>query len=506
VRDDASDGGLKGKVAKGTMWVALEQCVVQGLNFGMGILLARLLGPEAFGTVALVTVFIAVAQVLAISGMGQALVQKVDSDEVDFNTVFCVSLALAAVLYLILFAAAPAIARFYDVSELVAIVRVLALNLFFFSFNSVQNAALFKKMRFDVTFRVSVVTSVASAIVGVGMALYGCGVWALVCSSVLSNAAGVVVRMFYIDWRPRLRCDRRRLKPLFSFGWKLMASSLLSTLVSNINGVLIGKFFTKADLAFVNRGRNIPELIGGNIRTSLVESSFPALSQLAADRERMAAALHRLLSVSMFVLFPVMMLLAVVAPRLILFLYGEKWTACVPYVQLACISNLMWTIAAVNTAAVTAFGRSGWLLKVGIAINLTSFGVMCVCLPHGVLPWMMATTFVTAPVALTLDILLARKLVDFGFRSQFRDVLPTLLLTLAMVVVAAAVGLLPAGDSAIGAFLVLAAQGGAAVVTYVALAFFFRVGAFGEILKIVAARIPSRMPLKDLALRRFELD
>jgi len=504
--DNTSEGGLKNKVAKGTMWVALEQFVVQGLNFGMGILLARLLGPEAFGTVALVAIFIAVAQVLAISGLGQALVQKADSDDEDFNAVFCASIAVASFLYAVLFLLAPVIARFYNVAELTAVVRVLALNLFCFSFNSVQNAALFKKMRFDVTFRVSIVTAVVSAAVGVGMAFCGFGVWALVWSSVLSNVAGVFARMFYIDWHPHFRCDFGRMKPLFSFGWKLMASSLLATFVSNINGVMIGKFFSKADLAFVNRGKNIPELIGNNIRVSLIESSFPAMAQLGADRDRMALALHRMLAVAMFVLLPLMVALAIVAERLVLLLYGNRWMACIPYIQLACIGNLFWTAVAVSTNAVMALGRSDWLLKAGIAINVLSFGVMCACLPFGVLPWMMAGTFVTAPTALVLDIVLVRKLVDFGFRSQFKDILPSLLLTLAMAVAMSAVGLLPFGESVAATVLILSAQGAVAVVVYVSLAFALRIRALGEILKIVAPKLPKRMPFRSRVLGRFEMD
>jgi len=357
-----------------------------------------------------------------------------------------------------------------------------------------------------VTFRVSIITAVVSAVVGISMAFCGYGVWALVWSSILSNVAGVVARMFCIDWRPRFECDLVRLKPLFSFGWKMMASSLLSTLVTNINSVLIGRFYTKADLAFVNRGRNIPELIGNNIRASIIESSFPVLSKLSGDRQRMSVALHRLLSVSMFVLSPVMTLLAVTAPRLIVFLYGERWTACVPYVQLACVNGLLWTVSAVNTTAVTALGRSGWLLKVGIVMNAISLCVMFVFLPHGVLLWVIAGTFITTPIALVLYVLLARRLVDFGFRSQVRDVRPTVLLTLAMAVSVATVGLIPVGNSAIGAFLMLVAQGTVAVAVYIVLAFAFRVSAFGELLKIVAVKMPDWLPFRNFVLRRFELD
>jgi len=226
-------GGLKEKVVRGTFWAFLEQVGVQGLNFGMGIVLARLLTPEAYGTVALVAVFITVATVLVNSGLGQALVQKREIDELDVNSVFYVSSGIALVLYGVIFFAAPTVARYYHNPELTAIFRVLALNLLLYAVNSVQNAELYRQMKFNLTFRVSVVTAVSAAVVGIGLAYLGYGAWALVWSSVMGSVAGVIARAIVISWRPRLQFSWSRLGPLFRYGSRMMANSLIGTIMSN---------------------------------------------------------------------------------------------------------------------------------------------------------------------------------------------------------------------------------------------------------------------------------
>lgn len=494
---------LKTKVAKGSMWVALEQAAIQGMGFVMGIVLARLLGPEAYGTIALVTIFIAIAQVIANSGMGQALVQKADSTEEDFNAVFSASMVVSVCLYVILFFAAPFIARFYHAPELTAVVRVLALNLFFFSLNSVQSAELYKRMRFDVSFRISVVISVTSALVGLGMALFGFGVWALVFSSVLSNAAGVAARMLYIDWHPRFRCDVGRLRPLFSFGWKLMASSLVGTVSSNLSGMLIGKFFSRTDLAYVNKGQSIPTLVGNNIRQTLLESTFPAMTKLVADRDRMAYALHRTLSVVLFVICPVMTLLGMVSCRLIPFLYGKAWTACISYAQVACAGGVVWTVVGVNSTVLMALGRSDWMLRISILTNVLSLVFLVAFLPCGVLPWMAANVILLSTISLVAHVMVVRRNLDFGFRSQFRDAVPALVLTLVMAAVVKVIGIIPTGDSFWAVFCMLAAQGVVAVLVYVSLAILLRVSPLREILLILEPRFPRRYRIVNAVLRRF---
>lgn len=487
-------GSLKGKVAKGSLWVLLEQFSVQGLNLGMGIVLARLLTPNDYGTVALVTIFISIAMVLVNSGLGQALVQKKDADELDFNSVFYVSFAVACGLYLVLFALAPFVAAYYKTPELKAILRVLALNLPLYAVNSVQSAELFSKMRFDLSFRISLVTALASACVGIGLALCRWGVWALVWSSVLASLAGTVARWCFIAWRPKRMFSLHRVVPLFRFGWKVMVSALLYALSSNLYGILIGKFHAKADLAFVNKGRNIPDLLKNNIQTSLVESAFPAVSQLKDDDDRYKNALQRLLIVSTFTVLPVMLFVAQTSSKTVLLLYGAKWLACVPYAQLTCLSACLMTLSSVNELGLLARGRSDLFLRLNVIRILVSLLILIVVLPRGVLTWMRVSTFVYAPFATLLVMCVARRVCGLKLGRQFRDVLPSVMLT------ACAGGALALGDrisvvtSPVALFICLVCQGVGFAVVYLGLAFLFRIRALREVATIALPKLSARFP------------
>ena len=272
-----SDASLKSKVAKGAVWTLMEKLSTQVVRFVVGMILARLLTPNDYGTVALTTIFFAIAGVLVDGGFGGALIQKKDADDLDFNSVFYLNLFASLLAYGALFAAAPWIADFYKVPELKNIVRVSAICFFFNAINAIQGAELTKKMLFHLSFRISLITCFTSAVSGVTLAFLGYGVWALVWSSLITGLVGVIARWFIIAWRPRLMFSMNRLKPLFSYGWKMAASALLDQFFCNLNGLLIGKFYTKSDLAYVNKGRSLPGLALDEVNTTLMRVSFPAL-------------------------------------------------------------------------------------------------------------------------------------------------------------------------------------------------------------------------------------
>jgi len=419
---------LKDKVAKGAVWATLEQLCAQGISFGMGIILARLLTPDDYGTVALVTIFLSVALVLVNSGLGKALVQKSEIDGLDVNSVFYVSSAISWALYGVLFLFAPTIAAYYRIAELTPIVRVLALNLPLYALNSVQNVELYRQMKFHLTFRIAVITASASAVVGVGLALLGFGVWSLVWSSLCGAVASVIARGFVTTWRPRLTFSWTRVRTLFDFGWKIMAGDLLESMVSNLYGLVIGRCYSQADLAFVNKGRNIPDILQSNINTSLVEVSFPALVRLQQNRERLLNALSRLLSVSSFVMFPCMFFLAAVSENAILFLYGEKWTPCIPYMQIVCVMGSTITIAAVNLQAILAIGRSDVHLKLTIFRNVASVTILFACISKGVLVWLFVSCLLFGPLSSLVGMICASRVVGYTLRRQFSDFMPNVLI------------------------------------------------------------------------------
>lgn len=276
------------------------------MQFVVGMILARLLTPTDYGTVALTGIFFAVANVLVDGGFGNALIQKKDADDLDFNSVFYLNFVLSILVYIALFFVAPWIADFYKVPGLVAIVRVSALCFLFNAVNAIQNAELVKKMLFHLSFRISMITTFTSAICGITLAFMGFGVWALVWSSLLAGFAGVVSRWFIIAWRPRLMFSVARLKPLFSYGWKMAISGLLDSFFRQLAGLLIGKFYTRADLAYVHKGHALPSLAMNEVDGTLGRVSFPALVQLQDDKIKLRDAMRRMMMCSTFLVFPLM--------------------------------------------------------------------------------------------------------------------------------------------------------------------------------------------------------
>ena len=335
---EMSNQSLKSKVAKGAVWTLMEKLSTQAVQFVVGMVLARLLTPNDYGTVALTAIFFAVAGVLVDGGFGNALIQKKDADDLDFNSVFYLNFVLSVVAYIALFFAAPWIADFYKTPELKNIVRVSALCFFFNAVNAIQGAELTKKMLFHLSFRISLITCFTSAICGITLAFLGFGVWALVLTSLITGFVGVVARWFIIAWRPRLMFSFSRLKPLFSYGWKMAFSGLLDSVFRELNGLLIGKFYSRADIAFVNKGRSLPQLTMDQVDSTLGRVSFPALVFLQDDKIKLREAMRRMMRCSTFLVFPLMVGVAVCSWSCIRLLYGEKWTPAVPYMMLSCFT------------------------------------------------------------------------------------------------------------------------------------------------------------------------
>lgn len=479
---------------KGSFWAFLEQVVGQALNFALGIVLARLLTPDDFGTVALVTIFLTVSMALVSAGFGQALVQKQDADDLDFNSVFWIGFVVSCLLYAVLFFAAPLVARYYRVAELTPILRILSLNLVVYSLGSVQNAELFRTMQFNKTFWVTFASVVVSSCVGIGMACFGYGVWALVWSSLLSNVAAVLLRGFFVSWRPRFRFSWARVKPLFRFGWKMMVSSLVCSFVSNLYGIIIGRTYTRADLAYLNKGRNIPELLKNSINNSIVEAAFPALSKLQDDRDRMRHASMRLLSVSSFAIVPLMLVLGAMSGKMIVFLYGPQWAPCVPFARIEFLTAAVTPLMAVNEQAITAIGRSDVTLKLVVLKLAISFAILMIFLPMGVFEWVLAVAAIGSPLALFLDLWESKRLLGYGWSEQFRRMRPIFFASLAMALPVVFLDVIWTGTSTLSLFACLSCQGLSALVVFAAWLLLFRPAVAAEVFDMVEPKVGSRFP------------
>lgn len=425
---------LKSSVITSLIWKFLERIGTQGVQFVVAIVLARLLSPADFGLIALVTVFVTIANVFVQSGLNTALIQKKNADNLDFSTVFYSCVALAVVLYTGLFFGAPVIAKFYNnQTELIPVIRVLGLMLPLGALNSIQEAYVARNMMFKKLFYRSIGAIIPAGILGVVCAYLGFGIWSLVAQQ-LSNAFLICVIMWFtVKWRPSLSFSFERWKGLFSFGWKLLCSALLDTFYRNIRDLVIGKLFTPADLGFYNRGDQFPKIIIANINSSIQSVLLPSLSTVQDDRVRLKSLARRSIKTSSFLILPMMTGLAAIAKPLTLVVLGEKWLPAVPFIQICCFSYAFWPIHTTNLSAINAVGRSDVFLKLEIIKKCYGLAVLALAIwlfrsPVGIA----MSAAITAPLGSFVNAYPNKKLLNYGFIEQMKDFVPSFLLSLAM--------------------------------------------------------------------------
>lgn len=509
---------LKSKVAKGAVWTLMEKLSTQVVGFVVSMVLARLLTPNDYGTVALTAIFFAVAGVLVDGGFGGALIQKKDADDLDFNSVFYLNIALSVVAYVVMYFAAPWIARFYNVPELAAIIRVSSICFLFNAVNAIQNAELTKKLLFHLSFRVSLITCATSAVCGITLAFLGFGVWALVWSSLITGVVGVVARWYIIAWRPKLMFSIPRLKPLFSYGWKMAVSALLDQLFVNLNGLLIGKFYTKSDLAFVNKGRSLPDLAMSQVDATLGRVTFPALVLMQDDKIRLRESMRRMMQCSTFLVFPLMVGIAACSESILRLLFGPQWTPAAPYMMLACFTFALWPFHTINLRGITALGRSDVFLILEVFKKALALIVILSAFRLGVFTWMAISAFALGPLSAVINSWPNRKLLDYSIGMQLRDVLPTALVCCAQAAAMLGVGAIanialntlsvPSSGVVYLAFLVvkLFLQGITGVSVFFMLAYIFRLNPMGEYARMLAGVIQYRFPkIATVITRRFAI-
>ena len=503
---------LKQKVAKGAIWTLAEKLSCQAVQFVVAMVLARLLTPTDYGTVTLAGIFFVIAGSIVNCGFGSALIRKKDADELDYNSVFYFQLSMSIFAYIAMFFAAPWIADFYKVQELVPIIRVSACSFIFNAINSVQDAELVKKMLFHLSFRVSLVTTITSAVFGVSLAFMGYRVWALVWASLFSGFAGVIARWFIIAWRPRLMFSVARLRPLFYYGWKMAVSGLLDSFFRQLNGLLIGKFYTRADLAFVDKGRSLPSLAMNEVDATLGRVTFPALVQMQDDKVALREVMRRMMTCSLFLVLPLMVGLAGCSKSLLRLLFGEQWISATPYMMIACFTYALWPFHTINLRGIQAIGRSDVFLV--LEIIKKALRVVCILafFRFGVLVFVAAGAFVFGPLGVVINAWPNRKLLDYTIGTQIRDVLPTICISIVEGVVVFGVdylfnltgfGFEKTGSLwSLGSVLFLQFIAGAS--TFLSLAFAFRLKPMSEYARIASPMLERCLPRVSLLItKRF---
>lgn len=419
------------KTATNFIWRFFERCGVQGVAFLVSVVLARLLDPELHGTIALVTVFTSIMQVFVNSGMGSALVQKKNADQLDYSTVFYFNMAMGLGLYGLMFVAAPWIARFYKMPDLTPIVRVLSLTLVVSGLKNMQHTYVSKHMMFKKFFFSTIGGTLVSAVVGIAMAYLGYGVWALVAQTLASQFIAAAILWITVPWRPTREFSLERLKGLFSYGWKLLASSLIDTVYNDLRTLIIGKKYSSADLAFYNKGNQFPKLFVTNINTSIDSVLLPVMAKAQDDRSRVRAMTRRAIRVSSFCMWPLMVGLAVCGEPLIRLVLTEKWMPCLPFMYVFCLTYAFQPIHTANLNAIKAMGRSDLFLKMEIIKKVIGIAAILISMPFGV----MAIAYSLIVTSLTSQFINSypnRKLLNYSYGKQLLDILPSMLLAVVM--------------------------------------------------------------------------
>lgn len=422
---------MKTRVLSGLFWKLLENGGAQGVQFLISLVLARILGPKEYGTVGLITIFIIIANVFIQSGFQTSLIQKKDVEEVDFSSVFYLSLAVAVILYLILFFAAPAIGAFYEEPVLVPMVRVLSLTLFFGAVISTQSAVVSRKLEFKKMCISSLAAACGSGIIGIMAACRGLGAWALVLQQLTNNFLLMTVLWVLVPWRPARMFSLTRLKALFSYGWKLLCSSLLDTIYTNVYGLVIGKIYNKSALGYYNRGNQFPQLIVTNLGTSIQAVMLPAFSASQEDRARVKTMVRRAIVTSSYLIFPMMAGMIAVAKPFVTIVLTDKWLPCVPFLQIMCAAYALWPIHIANLQAINALGRSDIFLKLEIIKKIIGVAALLIGIPFGIYV-MVGLKAVTDFIGTFINSYPNKKLLDYSFLEQWRDVIPSLLISVVM--------------------------------------------------------------------------
>ena len=460
-----------------------ESVGTQGVSFVVGLVLARLLSPDDYGVLTLLMVFIALSRVFVQNGFNTALVQKLQVDELDLSSTFYLSLGMAGVCYAALWLAAPAIAAGYTQPQLVAQLRTLALVLFPGALNMVQQAVVSRRMAFQKLMVGSITANLISGAAGIGMAVAGLGVWALIGQQMVNQLALCLILLKLVDWRPHWMFSWTRVRSIVSFGWKVLASSLLETLYNSLRPLIIGKRFTEEQLGYYSRGKQFPELLMNTVNGSIQSVMLPLFSGEQERRERLKAMMRRTIMVSAYLVFPLMAGLGLVARPLVSLLLTDKWLPCVPFLWICCADFAFYPVHTSNLQAINAVGRSDVLLKLEIikkAYGLVILAVSVFCFDSVLV--IAAGSVVSTLIATFVNASPNKKLLNYSYWEQVKDLLPSLGMTAVMGAAVWAVGLLPFGN-----LPMLLAQAAVGVGVYAALSLAIKPEAYVAMLDMLAA-------------------
>ena len=424
---------LKNKTIAGLFWSFSDLISKQGINFLIQVILARLLLPKDFGIIGMITVFIAISQSFIDSGFSTALIREKKVSQEDYSTVFYFNLVMASVMYIILVFSADAISSFFNEPQLVAILRVLALILIINSFGLIQRTMLVKKIDFKTQTRINVISSITSGIIGIAFAYLGYGVWSLVIRMLSMQFILSLLLCLSNKWIPSLVFKMDSFKRLFGFGWKLLVSGLIDTLYKNIYYVIIGKLFSAIELGYYTNAQKLRDTASQSITTSVQRVSYPVLSSINGENERLRLGYKKILKNSVFITFPIMIGLAVIANPFINLLFGTKWVASIPYFQVLCFAGMLLPLHAINLNILKVKGRSDLFLGLEVikkVIGVTSIGIV-LFFKLGIMG-LLWTTVLNSYIAYFINSYFSAELLSYSTKEQIKNIMPIFIVSVLM--------------------------------------------------------------------------
>lgn len=470
---------LKNTAIKGTIWSGIDSVANQGITFIVGLVLARLLTPEDYGLIGIIAIFISVFNSIVDSGFSNALIRKVDAGDKDYNTVFVSNMAVSVVLCLTLYFCSPIIADFFSRPQLNALLKAMSYIVIINAFAIIQRTILVKRIDFKTQTKVSLISSITSGAIGISMALYGFGVWALVGQQISRQLLNTVFLWVFAKWYPKLQFSIQSFKELFGFGWKLLVSGLIDTTWKQIYQVIIGKCYSPATLGQYTRADQFGAICSSNLTTIIQRVSFPVLSNVQDDKARLKAGYKRIIKITMLVTFSLMLGMAGSAEPMIRVLIGAQWLESVPYLQIICFSMMLYPLHALNLNMLQVQGRSDLFLRLEIIKKCIAVGPILLGIFINIY-WMLIGSVFTGFVSYYLNAYYSGPALGYSIREQIVDILPSFRIAFTMAAIVYAMSFIP-----VSPFVLFPVQIIVGVVTVIALCKITKLPEYQELENIV---------------------
>lgn len=469
---------LKKDTTKGVFWSLIERFGTQGVQFLVMLVMARLLSPNDYGVVGLLVVFVSIAQAFVDGGFSQALIRKKDRTEIDNSTVFYFNIVVSVVIYLIFYLFAPYVSVFYNMPTLTPFMRVICLSIIINAFGVVQRALFNANIDFKAQAKASLIAIVISGAIGILLALRGFGPWALVWQQLSNLLVNTLFLWIYSEWRPLLAYSWKSFNELFSFGSKLLATSLLNAIYNNIQTIVIGKLYSAKSLGLYSRAAHFADLPSQQFTSVFMRVTFPVLCKVQDDLERLTSVYRRMLRVSAYIVFPLLIGMAAVAHPMIRVFIGEQWIECAYMLQIICFAEMWYPIHAINLDILQVSGRSDLFLKIEIYKKIVSLALLAISAPFGIIA-MCYSNLLSSLICLYINTYYSSKILGISLLSQLKDLFPTISLAMVMFVIVQVVIFF---ISNVFAQLIVGIIVG--VVVYVSLSYILRFQEFNELVSL----------------------